>query len=137
MNEITPKHLFATTIIVGIVIIAFIVPLYGNRSFERANSLSATAYVDYSQTNPTRTTNFLGRRDVYIPNLITNYSVSPYGHTNTQTTFYTNPSTTSSYYYTTTYEDTNYQYTDGGYGYTPPGCESGTDYSLTTGEPCG
>ncbi len=135
MNEITNKTLFKTMIIIGVIIALMIIPLYGSRNLFRINSLGATAYTNYSDNNsiiPLRK-----RSGTYIPNLDTNYSVAPYKYSNTQTTTsYTTPSTTNSYYYTSYEEDTSYQYTDN-YGYTPAGCESGTDYSLTTGEPCG
>lgn len=114
-------------------IILFIIPLYGNQRLFRASSLGATAYTNYSDNNsiiPMRKRS----NTLYIPSLNTNYSVTPYQYSTLETTLYTTPNTTNSYYYETYEEDTNYQYTN---GYIPSGCESGTDYSITTGEPCG
>lgn len=139
MKAVTNKTLFNTMIIIGVVIVALIIPLYGNGSLRMSN-LGATAYLGTENIDQGL---FRNSRGVYIPVLNTNYPVSAYRTSNTRTITTTSetPSTTQTYYYTT-YDNgqslpDESGYYEVNYGYTPPGCESGTDYSLTTGEPCG
>ena len=122
-------------IIIGVVIAALIIPLYGNRAL-RTSNLGASAYLGFEDTN----LNFPGSSDLYIPVMNTNYPVSAFRTSNTRTITTTSdvPSTTQTYYYTTdqpSLPDESGYY--GVQGYTPPGCENGTDYSTTTNEPCG
>ena len=122
-------------IIIGVVIAALIIPLYGNRAL-RTNNLGASAYLGFEDTN----LNFTGSSDLYIPVMNTNYPVSAFRTSNTRTITTTSdvPSTTQTYYYTTdqpSLPDESGYY--GVQGYTPPGCENGTDYSTITNEPCG
>ncbi len=120
-------------IIIGLITVALIIPLYGNGSL-RTSNLGATAYLgtDIVNTN----LSFPGNSGTYIPNLNTNYQVSAFRTSNTQTITTTSsvPTTTQTYYYTTYDNQTT---TSGDQGYVPPGCEGGTDYSTTTNEPCG
>lgn len=132
MENITNKTLFTTILIIGVVLALMIIPLYPNNGTSlNGRNLGANAYFDNNNFD-------------YI-NLDTNYDVVPFRTSTTRTITETSSTpSTQTYYYTTTETVPNlpnensyngsYYY---GNGYTPPGCESGTDYSLTTGEPCG
>lgn len=133
--EITNKHLFITTIIIGLVTIGLLLSGYpvGGYSYNygttvNGGSLAASAYnVDYSGSP--RTT-LLGVRNnyPYVPVITKSYYPN---------TSYTTPSSYN-YYYSTT---GGQSYTSSSYdtygGYVPVGCEGGTDYSTVTNEPCG
>ena len=124
-------------IIIGVVIVALIIPLYPNSGL-RGNNLGASVYDSFGNVGDNIS---LRNSGVYVPALNTNYSVSAYRTSNTRTITTTSetPSATQTYYYTS-YDQPSLPDESGYYGvqgYTPPGCESGTDYSLTTGEPCG
>ncbi len=121
-------------IIIGVVIALMIIPLYP-KSYIGTRNLGASAFDGFVSTNQNNAN--LG---IYMN---TNYSVGAFRTSNTRTITETSsaPTTTKTYYYTT-YDNANLPdesgyYGSGGYGYVPAGCESGTDYSLTTGEPCG
>lgn len=133
-------------IIIGVITIGLLLSQRQTvSSYSYGNNFGASAYDSGSYGTTNNLDLSIGRSGVYVPYLRTNYTVSPYrtSNTRTTTTSYTVPSN-NSYSYTTSYQvpdetgyngsyygNTNYQ------GYVPPGCESGTDYSLTTGEPCG
>ena len=120
-------------ILIGIVTIALIISGYRTTapySYSNGAPLQASVYSDtpyYYQTNTPRVLTLGTRSRAYVP-VITRTYAEP-----VQPTYYTY--TTSSY----TPDETGYNggYYYGDQGYVPPGCESGTDYSLTTGEPCG
>ncbi len=133
MENITNKTLLTAMIILGVVIALMIVPLYP-KSYVGTRSLGANAFDSFG-TNQNNAN--LG---IYMN---TNYGVSDFRTSNTRTITETNsvPTTNKTYYYTT-YENTPNLPDETGYGYygegyVPAGCESGVDYSLTTGEPCG
>ena len=129
MNEITNKTLLTTMVIIGIIIALMIIPLYPKNYISTSN-LGATAFIDNNGSTSNNAN--LG---IYMN---TSYPVSAFRTSNTRTITETTP--TNTYYYTT-YQNTSSLPNELGYygteGYVPPGCESGTDYSLTTGEPCG
>ena len=116
-------------IIIGVVIALMIIPLYP-KSYISSRGLGANAFDSVVSTNQNNAN--LG---IYMN---TNYSVGAFRTSNTRTITETSsaPTTTKTYYYTT-YDNTADLQDETGYGYVPAGCESGTDYSLTTGEPCG
>ncbi len=147
MNEITNKHILVTMIIIGVITIGL---LLSQRqvvsSYSYGNNFGASAYDAGSYGTTNNLDLSISRPGVYVPYLRTNYTVSPYrtSNTRTTTTSYTVPSNNSySYYSTSSYQlpdESGYNgsyYGSGDQGYVPPGCESGTDYSTTTNEPCG
>ncbi len=126
-------------IIIGVITIAVIVTgRNGGLSYSAftGQTLQANSYIQ--TTTPALVTGTQYSSGVYIPNLQTNYPVSAFrtSNTSTITTTSTTPST-NTYYYTTTSTGQDYTNYNNAQGYVPAGCESGTDYSLTTGEPCG
>jgi hypothetical protein len=133
MENITNKTLLTTMIIIGVVIALMIIPLYP-KSYVTTRNLRASAFDSVVSTNQNNAN--LG---IYMN---TNYNVSDFRTSNTRTITETSsvPTSTKTYYYST-YENTTSLPDETGYGsyygYVPAGCESGTDYSLTTGEPCG
>lgn len=128
MTEITNKHLLIAILTTGIITIGLLVPLQNKvPGSYRGNDLGATAYnADYSGS-PTNSFFDLRPQQPYQAIINRTYD-NPIIETTTQTTYYTTTTEQS-------YSD-NYYYQDI-QGYIPPGCESGTDYSITTGEPCG
>lgn len=126
MENVTNKTLLTTMIIVGVVIVLMIIPLYP-KSYISTRNLGATAFINNEEA--------IFENNAVGINLNTNYPVSAFRTSNTRTITSTTevPTTTTETYYYTTYESNDLDYQ----GYVPSGCESGTDYSLTTGEPCG
>lgn len=116
-----------TIIVIGLITVALILGLYGNRSF-KTSDLGASAFLGIEDTNLNT-----GSSGVYTPVLNTNYTVSAFRTSNTRsiTTTSSEPTTTRTYYYT------DYQTNGDVQGYVPVGCENGTDYSTVTNEPCG
>lgn len=94
-------------------------------AYDIRDSLGASVYPVYDDNNS---------YELY-PNYSSSVSLTPIGNTPSYTTtkyyYYEYPQQDSYYYNDTYYNYNTYQ------GYVPPGCESDTDYSLTTGEPCG
>lgn len=142
MNEITNKHLLTTMIIIGVITIALIVSGYRTTapypySYSNSAPLQASVYSDsdyYYQANSPRVYTLGTRSQVYVPVITRTYT--------TPTTVYSTPAQSTHYTYTTSSylpDETGYNggYYYGDQGYTPPGCEGGTDYSTTTFEPCG
>lgn len=137
MKTITNRHLFITMVIIGIITVALIIPLYNNRvtsgvsydSSYSANDLGADVYNATYSGSPTNSILNINRRYPYIPVIQTSYPIN----TSYQYQYQTVPTTPTykTYTYYTTTSNTDYG------GYVPAGCEGGTDYSTTTGEPCG
>lgn len=132
-------------VIIGVVIALMIVPLYNNRvasgvsySYDSSYgaSLGADAYNATYSGSPTNSILNLGGRYPYVPIIQTSYPISNYQY---QAVSPTPTYKTYTYYTTTGSTNTSGSYygDTSGYGYTPPGCENGTDYSTTTNEPCG
>lgn len=113
----------------GIITIGLLIPLQNRLPYSyRGSDLGASAYnADYSGSQSNLFFNIGSSRQPYQASINRTYG-NPVIDTTTQTTYYTTTTEQS-------YSD-NYYYQDI-QGYTPPGCESGTDYSITTGEPCG
>jgi hypothetical protein len=133
MENITNKTLLTTMIIIGVVIALMIIPLYP-KSYISSRNLGANVFDSVVSTNQNNAN--LG---IYMN---TNYGVSAFRTSNTRTITETSsaPTTTTKTYYYSTYDNTASLPDETGYyggDYVPAGCESGTDYSLTTGEPCG
>ena len=132
MENITNKTLLTTILIVGVVLALMIIPLYP-KAYIGTRSLGASVFDSFG----TNTNN----SNLGI-SMNTNYGVSNFITSNTRTITETSsmPTTNKNYYYTT-YDNAPSLPDENGYGsyggYVPAGCESGTDYSLTTGEPCG
>jgi hypothetical protein len=132
-------------IIIGVITIALLIPLqsapssYSGNSRANNNSLGANAYnADYSGSDNNSifgTQN--NSRYPYQPVIIRSYPTSNTtysgtgSYTTTTTTTMSGQNTDDNYYYYNNNDYSNYQ------GYVPAGCESGADYSFTTGEPCG
>jgi hypothetical protein len=145
MKEVTNKQLFVTMIIIGVVTIGLLLPLYRgsiSRYSYYNNNLSsdllqANSYSAYSGDVVPN----INYSDVYIPVINTNYPVSAFRTSATRSVYnaIAPKTTTKTYYYTSNTNSQNYDtsYYNGDQGYVPAGCESGTDYSLATGEPCG
>jgi hypothetical protein len=121
-------------VLIGLVIVLMIVPLYPKNYIDTRN-FRATAFTDAQPISLTNRTRGI--------NLYTNYQITAFRTSNTRTITETSSTPTSTntktYYYTSQdsamSDQSEYYNTD--YTYVPVGCESGTDYSLTTGEPCG
>lgn len=134
MNDTTNKTLLTAIVVVGVIIALMIIPLYPKSGVSFSNrNLGATAYYTDDSFLPSLNNRYM--------HLTTNYPVSAFRTSNTRTITtdsYTIP-TTQSYTYTTYQTEGDYSTTTSynNQGYIPAGCESGTDYSLTTGEPCG
>lgn len=129
-------------IIIGVITIALLIPLQSapRNSSINNSSLGANAYnADYSGSESNSIFGTSSSKYPYQPVIIRSYPTS-------NTTY---SGSTDSYTYTTTTTTTTsgqnpnntYYYGSSGYnsyqGYVPAGCENGTDYSLTTEEPCG
>ena len=140
MNDVSNRTILTTMVILGVITIGLLISQRQRAfsySYPTYNNLGASAYDSGSYSYGT-VTNTGG---VYLPDIHTSYPLTGYRfNTTTSTSTYTTP-TTKTYYYTTEGQlpdesgyNSTYTYDQ---GYVPAGCESGTDYSLTTGEACG
>ncbi len=118
-------------IIIGVITIVTIlsqraVSYPNTAALDIRSSLGASVYPVYDDNNS---------YELY-PNYPSSVSLTPIGASSTPRT-----TTTKYYYYSYPQQDSYYDDTYYGdtadQGYVPSGCESGTDYSLTTGEACG
>jgi hypothetical protein len=146
MKEVTNKQLFITMIIIGVITVGLLLPLYRGSVVPRysyynnnlsSGLLQANSYSAYSGDIVPN----IKSSGVYIPVINTNYPVSAFRTSSTNTSYTTvypssTPTTKTYYYYSTNTNSQNYD-TSSDQGYVPAGCEGGTDYSTTTNEPCG
>lgn len=128
MKDITNRTILTAMIIIGAIIALMIVPLYPDSPSGFSNrNLGATAFFGSSDSN-------------YSPYLNTNYPVTAFrtSATDTVVTTQTVPQTTSYTTYTYSYPETTtdtYYYNNNNV-YDSYGCKVGSNYSVTTGMPC-
>ncbi len=139
MGEITNRTLFITMIIIAIITILVILTR-ASGGYYSYSTLPGSVYQANVYDGLNNQKLVVRNSGVYVPSLYTNYQVTPFRTSTTRSIRTTTLEPSNTYYYTT-YQSSPSLPDESGYygadGYVPAGCEGGTDYSVTTGEPCG